>query len=251
MASSYLRGSQDETLTSLDKNASKHYNWRDKLNELVGNGVQDIDWSTRKFDKNGRVKVTKGDILIGRSQPELQSAYEDWRQTKVRDKYGADYYDAFGEKLDTKFDTDPEVIDSKIRKETARSKGVDPYLMKLAGMAGGDEAIASLGDRPTLSQVQQAMSGLVGQKADDDHAEVLRQEGVVNTRAEKERTERARIRSADRLENSEMRLFEAQMRNADRALEREMEMFKIDRDSGSRKAELFKALFGLGSAFMI
>ena len=114
MASSYLRGSQDETLTSLDKNASKHYNWRDKLNELVGNGVQDIDWSTRKFDKNGRVKVTKGDMLIGRSQPELQAAYEDWRQTKVGDQYGANYYDAFGKKLDTKFDTDPEVIDSKI-----------------------------------------------------------------------------------------------------------------------------------------
>ena len=251
MASSYVRGSQDETLTSLDKNASKHYNWRDKLNELVGNGVQDIDWSTRKFDKNGRVKVTKGDMLIGRSQPELQAAYEDWRQTKVGDQYGANYYDAFGKKLDTKFDTDPEVIDSKIRKETSRSNNVKPYLMDIARMPGGDEVIASFGERPTLSQVQQAMSRLVGQKAEDDQAEILRQEGVVETRAEKERTERAKIRSADRLETAEMRLFEAQMRNADRALDREMEMFKIDRDSGSRKTELFKALFGLGSAFMI
>ena len=44
---------------------------------------------------------------------------------------------------------------------------------------------------------------------------------------------------------------EAADRRADRALDREMQMYKIDADKATRKQELFQALFGLGSAFMI
>ena len=40
-------------------------------------------------------------------------------------------------------------------------------------------------------------------------------------------------------------------RRADRALEREMQMYKINADKATRKQELFQALFGLGTAFMI
>ena len=38
---------------------------------------------------------------------------------------------------------------------------------------------------------------------------------------------------------------------ADRQADRELQMFKMKQDASSRKADLFKALFGLGTAFMI
>jgi hypothetical protein len=63
--------------------------------------------------------------------------------------------------------------------------------------------------------------------------------------------EAEKIRADSNLRASQDRLLEAQMRNADRSLEREMRMYEIDEKGSNRKAELFKALFGLGSAFMI
>jgi len=63
--------------------------------------------------------------------------------------------------------------------------------------------------------------------------------------------EAEKIRAEGRLDTAEARMFEQQMRNADRALEREMRMFEMDEKNKGRKAELFQALFGLGTAFMI
>ena len=63
--------------------------------------------------------------------------------------------------------------------------------------------------------------------------------------------EAEKIRAESRLDNTEARMFEQQMRNADRALEREMRMFEMEEKNKGRKAELFQALFGLGTAFMI
>ena len=84
------------------------------------------------------------------------------------------------------------------------------------------------------------------------------QKGLLSDeRVEQERIRQAaaleaeKIRADNRLENTEARLFEQQMRNQDRALEREMRMFEMEEKGKGRKAELFKALFGLGTAFMI
>ena len=95
MSSSYMRGA-GESEGSLKTHADKHTNWYDSFNSFFGKGVKDIDWSTREFDDNGRVKVTKSDILLGRSQPELQAAWEKTRQTQIKDTLGDRYYETFG-----------------------------------------------------------------------------------------------------------------------------------------------------------
>ena len=51
---------------------------------------------------------------------------------------------------------------------------------------------------------------------------------------------RAQIRADDRSDRRE-----------DRAMERELRMLELDQRGRKSKAELFQALFGLGSAFMI
>ena len=98
-----------ESLGSLQDNAGKHRNWYDVVNEWGGKGVDTIDFSQREFNDNGRVKVTKYDVLLGRSQPELQAEYERQRQASVRnspanqqfarDNKGTSAVPAVGERL--------------------------------------------------------------------------------------------------------------------------------------------------------
>ena len=73
-----------ESLGSLREHAKKHSNWYGQYNAMFGKGVDDINYNEREFDDDGRVKVTKYDILLGRSQPELQAAYESQRQARLR-----------------------------------------------------------------------------------------------------------------------------------------------------------------------
>jgi hypothetical protein len=51
--------------------------------------------------------------------------------------------------------------------------------------------------------------------------------------------------------DAQIRADDRRDRREDRAMERELRMMELDQKSKSKKAELFQALFGLGSAFMI
>ena len=157
--STYLSPS-NESLPSLQTNAGKHTNWRDGLNNFFGNGVSNIDWTTREYDENGRVKVTKSDIVLGRSQPELQAAYEKHRQQQIKNAAGRDYRSAFGTQLKVDHTTDLNELEGKITDEVKRDSSTKPYLTALAQTRGGAAVIAELGERPTLSQVQGALSSL-------------------------------------------------------------------------------------------
>ena len=154
--STYLSPS-NESLPSLQTNAGKHTNWRDGLNNFFGNGVSNIDWTTREYDENGRVKVTKSDILLGRSQPELQAAYEKHRQQQIKNAAGRDYRSAFGTQLKVDHTTDLKSLKVK-SDEVKRDSSTKPYLTALAQTRGGAAVIAELGERPTL--VQGALSSL-------------------------------------------------------------------------------------------
>ena len=159
MSSSYMRGA-GESLESLNTQADKHRNWYDSFNSAFGKGVADINWSEREFDDNGRVKVTKYDILLGRSQPELQAGFEKWRQSQVKDTLGSKYFDTFGTDLEVDAKSDPDKINSAISQEVTRKEDVKPYLATLSATEGGAKVLAGLGDRPTVAQAQQALSGL-------------------------------------------------------------------------------------------
>ena len=165
--STYLNPS-NESLPSLQTNAGKHTNWRDGLNNFFGNGVSDIDWTSRQYDENGRVKVTKADSVLGRSQPELQAAYEKHRQQQIKNAAGRDYRKAFGTQLKVDHTTDLNEIEGQIADEVKRDSGTKPYLTALAQARGGAAVIAELGERPTLSQVQGALSGLKTENIERD-----------------------------------------------------------------------------------
>ena len=97
-----------ESLGSLNKNANLHSNWYDGLNDFFGKGIDDINFSNRELDDNGRVKVTKYDILMGRSQPELQLEYEKQRRRQLnQSEAGQAHFNLHGDEaysLDTKLD---------------------------------------------------------------------------------------------------------------------------------------------------
>ena len=265
MSSSYMRGA-GESLESLKNQAGQHTNWRDSLNNLFSNGVNNVDWSTREFDDNGRVKVTKTDILLGRSQPELQAAWEKTRQTQIRDTLGDRYYEAFGSDLTVDHKTDPGKLSTKINKETKRAEDVKPYLTALTTTRGGAEILAGLGDRPTVEEAQQALSGLTTSNVEEaetkDQAETRRLEGRIDSqRASDEawRRYQSEENSAWRKSQSEKedKRYDMQMQLAmmDRADKREdRRIAREDRQADKRQASimmLIKGLTQLGAGFSV
>jgi len=160
-----------ESLGSLQENAAKHRNWYDVINELGGKGLDTIDFTQRAFDDNGRVKVTKYDVLLGRSQPELQAEYERQRQASVRnspanqqfarDNNGTSAVPAVGERLYEPQTTNAGDIADLNTKEATRVEKVTPLLEELGRMDGGKVAIATmLPDKPTASQVASVIGEL-------------------------------------------------------------------------------------------
>lgn len=152
-----------ESLGSLREHAKKHSNWYDQYNAMFGKGVDDINYNEREFDDDGRVKVTKYDILLGRSQPELQAAYESQRQARLRNSEansghkrlfdGKGAVPEKGEKLYAPNRTNEGDITSKNQTEITRKKDVSPLLQELGRMEDGASAVASLGRKPTVEQV--------------------------------------------------------------------------------------------------
>lgn len=165
-----------ESLGSLQENAGKHTNWYDTINAWGGKGVETVDFSQRQFDENGRVKVTKYDVLLGRSQPELQAEYEKQRQAGVRnsaanqqfqrDNSGKGAVPKVGEQLYAPQTTNVGDIENLNTLEATRVTKVTPLLEELGRMDGGKLAIATkLGDKPTVSQVAAVIGELTPKQA--------------------------------------------------------------------------------------
>lgn len=157
-------GDPIQSLDSLRQNAGKNRDWRDGLNSLFGNDPMKrpdaIDWKKR-FDEglieNGVVKVTSGDALIGRSQPELQLAYETWRQKGLQRQAIPLNAELQAEgrspvKIDT--NTSSATLNADARQLTNIVKNRDALIQ----MDGGPAALAALGDNPTNTQILGAIS---------------------------------------------------------------------------------------------
>jgi len=225
--STYLSPS-NESLPSLRQNAASHTNWRDGVSGFFGAGAKDIDWTTREFDENGRVKVTAMDAVMGRSQPELQAAYEQHRQRTIKDTVGRDYRTAFGSNLEVDHRTNINEVQAQVADETKRDSSTKPYLTALSQMEGGAAAIAELGERPTLPQVQQALSGLKTTNIEADrtrtNTETQRVEGrqdrllmmQMMNQQEDRRADRELRRDQQRYENRRLDLQEARLDRKDR-----------------------------------
>lgn len=223
------------------------------------------DWLLGSVDEHAEREFKDGNYKPGKTRKrDWGDRFGEWATGRksatdeaVKDLYIKDLQDKFGVEL-KQWQTLPgydgvTTIDGNTREqdlENLRKQYGPQYTRRSNALDEG--AVTGLTTEEMQGKTTRQILQMANDKIkDDNQTETERLEGVAEQRVQDERTENARIRAADRLENAELRLFESQMRNADRALEREMEMFKIDKESGSRKAELWKALFGLGSAFMI
>ena len=157
-------GDPVQSLESLRKNANKNRDWRDGLNSLFGNDPMKrpdaIDWKKR-FDEglieNGVVKVTAGDSLIGRSQPELQLAYETWRQKDLQ-RQAIPINAALQSEGRTPVQINTNTNSATLETEKAQLAKIVENRDLLLQMNGGPAAFAALGDNPTNTQILGAIS---------------------------------------------------------------------------------------------
>ena len=155
-----LRGT--ETLGSLQQNANRHRDWRDNVNWVFGNDPVAIDWTTREIDPNGRVVVTPFDVTIGRSQPELQLAYEKYRRSTLQN---SDEYRGLrrlnpGQKIQIGVDDDLATLGTRLQKETKYKEDSSALRNQILAIDGGSTKLAGLGDRPTIEALSGALNTL-------------------------------------------------------------------------------------------
>lgn len=155
-----LRGT--ETLDSLQKNANRHRDWRDNVNWVFGNDPVAIDWTTREIDPNGRVVVTPFDYTIGRSQPELQLAYEKHRRDTLQNsdpaRRLADLND--GKRVEIGANTDLSSLRAQLAKETKYKEDSSALRGQILAIDGGSKALTGLGDKPTIEALSGALTQL-------------------------------------------------------------------------------------------
>ena len=157
-------GDPRQNLENLRGNAAKHRDLRDGLNSLFGNDPMKrpdaINWEKRFKEgliENGVVKVTAGDSLIGRSQPELQLAYETWRQKGLHRQaipLNAELQAEGRSPVEIDTNTSSATLDADARQLTNIIENRD----RLIQMDGGPAALAALGDNPTNTQILGAIS---------------------------------------------------------------------------------------------
>ena len=209
----YLRGS-GESLDSLQTQASKHTNFYDSFNDFFGKGLDDQDFANREIDADGRVKVTTFDVLMGRSQPELQAAYETWRTSKIK---GSEAFEAYRQT----FGEDPVIsgrmgttdLAKAVTDEKTRRTDVDALMPTLASMEGGADVMATLGDKPTKASVLSAISALSTKNKGAERDRVTEKETAANLRSDQIRKEgyieAAKIRNHTASEANNQRAHEA------------------------------------------
>ena len=157
-------GDPVQSLESLRQNANKNRDWRDGLNSLFGNDPMKrpdaIDWKKRFNEgliENGVVKVTAADAFIGRSQPELQLAYETWRQKGLQRQaipLNAELQAEGRSPVEIDTNTSSATLDADARQLTNIIRNRDVLIQ----MDGGPAALAALGDNPTNTQILSAIS---------------------------------------------------------------------------------------------
>lgn len=188
----------------------------------------------------GERERSPGDIL-----GELFTGRRAATDQAVKDLYVEELEDTYGSRLDALRElpgvTIPEITD-RTKKSTLRD-AVTRYEPELERLKEARATAALSGLTPSefsTLPTNEILSQVAQRKKSDRQKETRRLE----LRSDKQAAE-------SRLERLEERLDARRERMADRQADRELQMFKMRQDASGRKADLFKALFGLGTAFMI
>lgn len=113
--------------------------------------------------------------------------------------------------------------------------------------------LASLGERAKATQEYVGVKGSDLSLIEDLNPTQIRK----LTAAQRHKNEQAITDKGDKrytdalVRDAQIRADDRRDRREDRAMERELRVMELDQKSKNKKAELFQALFGLGSAFMI
>ena len=246
-------GDPVQGIESLRQNANKNRDWRDGLNSIFGNDPMKrpdaIDWKKRFEEgliENGVVKVTAGDALIGRSQPELQLAYETWRQKGLQRQAIPLNADLRAEgrspvKIDT--DTNSATLDADALQLGKVVENRDILL----GMDGGAAAYAALGDNPTSSQILGAISARqsvidapkVQREKDlfNDNLETNRSTREANTASRELAQDQFELNRTTAAENQNFRQWQAQDQSAYRKFQEAEQTRRLQYDNDNRNAD--------------
>lgn len=251
------RGS-GESLGSLEKQADKHTNWYDAYNDFFGKGVDDIDFTQREFTDDGQVKVTKYDVLMGRSQPELQAEYERQRQAALRNSGANQEFQrlnngksAVSDKGINKWSavrTNIGDIESKNTNEKSRLEAVKPLLEELGRMKGGKLAVVELGPKPTATQVAAAIGKLTPDqpseiRAGETHQSTLETAQVQRDVAKQQAATQAGTLELNRTIASNNQTLElAKLAHADKVAQQEREIANIKIRNAERTANADREL---------
>jgi hypothetical protein len=246
-------GDPVQGIESLRQNANKNRDWRDGLNSIFGNDPlkrpDAIDWKKR-FDEglieNGVVKVTAGDALIGRSQPELQLAYETWRQKGLQRQAIPLNADLRAEgRSPVKIDTDTN--SSTLEADALQLEKVVQNRDILLGMDKGPAAYAALGDNPTSSQILGAISatqaaidapGLKREKElFDDDIKTNKSARAANTAATELAQSRFNLEETNSAENQNFREWQAQDQSAYRKFQEAEQTRRLQYDNENRNSD--------------
>ena len=253
-------GDPVQSLDSLRQNAGKNRDWRDGLNSIFGNDPMKrpdaIDWTKRYNEgliENGVVKVTSGDALIGRSQPELQLAYETWRQKNLQRQaipLNAELKAEGREPVKIDTDTSSATLEADGRQLANVVKNRDSLL----GMEGGPAAFAALGDNPTNTQILGAISTRQAaldapgkamdakiQQSNLDTASSQRETAASQRDASVAQTEIAQgtfdLNKQTTAENQNFREWQAQDQSAFRQFQQQEQTRRLEYDNQNRNAD--------------
>ena len=212
------------------------------------------------------------DLLIGSTRKNAQREYNEGNYDPTTGEREKSFGDTFGEFLTGRGAATDEAV-KKLYVEDLKEKygskldalrelpGVSiPEITARTKKSTLSDAIARY--KPQLDKLNEARTIAATAGLEPSEVSGLTSNAILSkvaqTREGKEKgeTERLELRAdkqaADaRLERLQERLDARRERTADRQAERELKMFEMKQNSSNRKAELFQALFGLGSAFMI
>jgi len=186
-------GDTSQTLKEIRDASSDHRDFRDNINSVFGadplKNKKAINWEQRFNEgliEDGVVKQTWNDRLIGRSQEELQLAYETWRQKSLKKQLiplnARRTSEGFAP---VEFDTN--VNSSTLTANSLQLEKVITNRDALLNIDGGPQAFAALGDNPTSTQILSATSALQAEinKPERDRAIVLHNDQLKNSKEQR------------------------------------------------------------------
>ena len=246
-------GDPVQSLDSLRQNANKNRDWRDGLNSLFGNDPMKrpdaINWKKR-FDEglieNGVVKVTAGDALIGRSQPELQLAYETWRQKDLQ-RQAIPINAALQSEGRTPVKIDTNTNSATLTADAAQLAKIIENRDVLLQMKGGPAAFAALGNNPTNTQILGAISARQTEidKPAQQRSEQLLNDQLATNKSSREASTAAQELAKDQFnlsktttaENQNFREWQAKDQSAYRKFQEQESSRRLQYDNENRVAD--------------